>query len=531
MGKNNQIGKSISNNLEYKNTYLILGKYFILNMVMIVKIKLEYYNFFKINIINFAVIFLLTYINSINNSYFSIPISIVVAFIYMGYLLEQSNITIIKYQISYLLISQVIVEYLFLITSFNISFMTRYMVDLISIILLLKICINYKKYHNAFKDPFIILIVFSMLVSLVINFANSTSAIEIINGIRMYYRFIPVFIVLSCDEIKLKDDYTLYYIINIILFILLFLYGLHQDNINGIFGATGTTSMTLFVLVFLTNNLVKFLFKKVSAVKVAITIVGTMILFVIQENKAFIFISIFLIFIIAIMNNANLLKKTIVFCGAIITLLIGMKLLVYVYPDFEHMFSKDTYKQSIENYLFKNNNSNFTLGRFEALSYLKEVELDTIDKELFGLGMGTALPNENWYFDNKSRGREIVDFPNSTLFNKYGINFGYHLSSYNIVFIENGMSGILVFILILIIMLYRSIYIILRSNNLEIKIIGSIGVMGIFASLFPIIYGNAFFTRTFNLILILICGITTYNYKVIKKIINDEEVTEGENNV
>ena len=120
------------------------------------RLKKENYNFLKINICN-LILFICLLISS-RISDLKWLFYLIFIFIFIIYLLKQSDITIVKHQISYIFISYSILDFLFYFKIINASMELKYITDIISIVLLFKVLINFYKYKCIIKDSFFIII-------------------------------------------------------------------------------------------------------------------------------------------------------------------------------------------------------------------------------------------------------------------------------------------------------------------------------------------------------------------------------------
>lgn len=483
------------------------------------KINKKYIEFIFLNAIN-CIFFLVLLISS---KFGDLKWIFYILFIgiYIIYLLRKSNVVIVKYLISFLLISSVCLDTIYIKTLINTPMEIKYVIDIISSLLLFKIIVNIKRYKLILKDPVFVLIIISIISSIVLFIIHNEGfkdLIDFINGFRIYYRCIPIYLVLSIEEFDFKVEYYLYYIFNIIAFAFETFRHMHQDNRTGLFGASGTSAFSIFVLIMLVISLVQYLNKKKSLRGMLFILFITIMYFVISENKAFIFLTLFLVGISSIIASGRIRKKLTILISTILIALIGINILNTLFPGFTDMFNLSTMGNSISSYLLNNNNSSFEMGRIEAASYVAEIELDTEEKKLFGIGIGSALPPENWYLstDNKARGRKIIDFQESKLYSKYGGKIGYYLTSFGVLYIESGIVGILVLLFIYSIIIRRCIYIIKNSNNIYQSIIGFIGIFTMISIIFPVLYGGALLSREFMVLLFIIIGSVTYTYNIIK---------------
>ncbi|WP_322384369.1 hypothetical protein, partial [Clostridium perfringens] len=161
----------------------------------------------------------------------------------------------------------------------------------------------------------------------------------------------------------------------------------------------------------------------------------------------------------------------------------------------------------------------FTMGRFEALSYLNKVENNTLFKEMFGEGLGIALPSENWYYEGQAKknmnGKTIFNDNGSLIYNKYTNKLGYHLSSVVVLFLETGWIGIISLILIILIILKKSIYLIIKTNEEKYNIWGAIGIVLCFSYPISILYVDGLQNRVFMLLNLILLGMINKNYSLL----------------
>lgn len=438
--------------------------------------------------------------------------------IYFIYLLRKDSITIIKYQISFLLISSMCLDVFYFYSSLNMPMEVKYVVDIIAYLLCFKIIINIKQYKSVLKDPLICLIIIASIFSCILCLINNGSFVDLFNGFRIYYRFIPVYIVLSLNRFEYKTEYYLFYCINILAFILEVVLKMAQDHRNGIFGATGSPSSSIFMLIMLTIIFIQYINKKKSLSKIIFVLIITLLYFTFAESKAYIFITISIIYILAILSKGKYLKKLLIGLVSIMVLLSSISIITILFPNFTNMFKLDTMNNSIESYLLKNNNEAYEMGRVEGVMYVSQLELNTKEKEFVGLGLGSALQPENLYYsrDKVAKGRKFIDFKNSSIYSKYGEASGYYLTSVGVLFIETGFVGILALVSLYIIMVKKIMYIIKYHTDFSQYLIGMIGISTIIASIFPILYGGGLLSRNLMFIIFVILGKITYTYNYIK---------------
>lgn len=467
--------------------------------------------FIYINLINLFIVIISILANF--SGTLKLPTYVILIITYTIFLLSKDEVEIIKYQISYAVIVSVIVDNIFAFTKLQMPLELKYFIDFISLIILFKIILNFKKYRTIIKDRILIIIGACVIINIALLFNDTYRLYDFFNGIRMYFRFVPIYIVLSCRSFNFKNMYYKYYIINIMLIFFGVIINLPVDSRNGIFGIVGPSYIFLSILVAI--NTIKYLKKGIKISTYIATILLTMVILVLQENKAIMLILPIAIFILIMIDKGYVIRKNIIIVSIIISLIVGVRLLTTLFPNFSSMYNVNTMNTAVENYIYGNSNPAFVMGRFQALSYMEKVELDSPIDKLFGKGLGSALPAENWYYsgDMLSKGRKVIDFKPSFIYEKYGANFGYHLSSYVILYLENGILGISTVIIILIIMFRRSFIIMKKCDLTSKKAIGAIGIITLIIVLFPLYYSSILQSRLFEFLLFVIMGIVTNQYR------------------
>lgn len=473
----------------------------------------------KLNIIN--ILFIIYFMCS---SYFS-PIKWI---LYVGglisytiYLFKKNELEIVKYIISYTIITTVIIDYLFVYLHINVPFELKYIPEILSLLLVYIIVMKLDIYKEILNDSLFIIAIMIILFNFIYLISNDSNIYEYINGLRMYARYLPIYVILKVNDIDLSEEFKLYYFINIILMLLQVMVNTGKDNINGIFGLSGTTSSGIFMMTLLGIMTIKYIQKDINILKYIACIVITSITFVIQENKAFIIMQVLYIIFILLLCKGNMLKKMLGNIIIVVAIILSVHLLLELFPGYKSFVSKDTFKSEISNYLLKNNNDAFRMGRLQTLSYLDKLEMNKGLEELLGNGLGYSLPKENWYYEGIAKtfwsNNSVYDLNASRFYSRYGSNFGYHLSSLVILYLELGWSGILMITISLIIIMKRSINLILHKlSKTEDQIWGTIGINICMSSLFGFIYGSELQNRIYIIMIAILLGIMSHKESKLK---------------
>lgn len=435
---------------------------------------------------------------------------------YLIYLINKDERIIVMHQLYFLILNEVMLDSLFHYIRIQTPLELKYISEIISLVLIANIIKNRKDYKNLLKNKVLITVLFIIVINIVLCIINKQNFEQLFNALRIYFRFLPVYIVISYKPIDLNKTYKLLYIINLIMFVILSLLGVNRDLRTGIFGIIGASVFSIFVSIKLIDVIIKFINKKVKIGKVVFYSFLSISLFAIAENKAFIGLLGVATIIIILLSKGNLLKKTAV-CACIIFIVgAGANILVKMYPHFTYLLSIENFKSNIDDYIFGNSNKvTFSMGRFEAMKYIGGIELDTADKKLLGLGLGTSMPQENLFYMNDSKGQYVMDFSESRIYQKYDPRYGYYLSSLSFIYLDIGILGIILIISLLLVILLKSIYVLRHDNDLAGKTIAASALFIALASIFCWLYGAELINRIYNYIFCIVAGLLSNNYQKI----------------
>lgn len=422
-------------------------------------------------------------------------------------------------QIVYTIISIFYLEALFQLLKLDVPFEMLYFSDLISLIIILKL-LNNRILQTLHKDPFLVIIGFVIIGGFISIILNGGRLVDFVNGVRIYFRYIPLYIVFSNYEIHYKSLYKNIYISNIALFSMEILINAHQDFRNGIFGMLGAFSFVAFITFYLAYALVAFLNGEINLYKFIFVLVLNSVLLALAEHKAAILIMYLFISIIIILKRGDVIKRMFTIFLAGFGLVAAMRLMVYYFPKFA-LYSdlKTIIPYAIEHYFLGNSNQvDYDMGRFEAMSYISGLEHNNIFEKIFGNGLGSSIPQERWfYFSSKESYQSVIDFPMSQLFEKYGTNIGYHLSSFAYIFIDGGYASVIICILLLIIWFNKGLKLFNHGTSLEQKAIGSIGIFIVIWVLYSCGYGSQLIFPNTGLTLMTTLGVIQFNYTKCKQ--------------
>lgn len=359
--------------------------------------------------------------------------------------------------------------------SLNVPLSLKYVVDIISIILLFKIFIHFKEYYRILKDKIIIIILLFISISMVVYVVRDIDFINYIMCIRIYLRFLPVYIILSNSQENFKKEDLMILILCNLIPLPFFAMKFHQDDFAGIFGISSVQVFFLFILMIYIYIITLCLNKKIKAKYSILSTIIVFILFGLGEIKIAFILTPIILTIIILFNKKNimLIIKLTIIIGIMTS--VAINILISISPGFKEFFKSDKIKQNVIDYTMKTNNPEFELGRLENIVYTQKYILTDTSKKICGLGIGSSMPNENWYYEKlgKSKGKKVFTLYQTNMYKQNGYTFGYQFSSMNIIYLENGVIGIVVFYLLVVIIMIRSIVLIRKSNHIIDKVIGN----------------------------------------------------------
>lgn len=474
-------------------------------------ISKELWSFLEINFIN---IFMITIcILASYFGYLGYIISLIVLVTYCIYILTKDERRIVFYQMYLFVVIEFILDFLFQYTPFSPPLELKYLIDFISFILLLKIIRNKEMYTIILKDRVFQFILLAIIFNCCLFFFQENSFLEFINAFRIYFRFLPVYIIISCKGLDIIKSYNFLYYSNLIVLIFQVLAGTHQDMRNGFFGLVGAHTFAVFISIKMISQTIKFSMNKTSLLKFLSFFGITILILAVVENKSFIVLLAICVVLIILLNRMKAYKKLLISLSTFIVIVMGINILVHLYPNFSYFLSVENLRHNIEDYIFGNSNEkSFAMGRYEALNYISQIENTTLNDSLFGNGFGVSIPQENWFYLNGGKGKDVLDFPKSNIYEKYGAGIGYHLSSFNYIYIDNGVLGVIFFSVLIITVFIRSITLLRTTKAIYDKVICSTGILTSVTAIYICGYAGGLINRGYTYLIFICLGLLTNVY-------------------
>ena len=336
------------------------------------------------------------------------------------------------------------------ISDFKLPSFLNYVTDIINIILLIGVIINFKKNKgNPIKNTpiFIAYILFFInLISFLIDFSNPALFLW---GFRNIYRFFIFFyccihILNKEDIIKIFHILEKIYIINFFICIYeYFIRGIQFDSLGGIFGNNtigGNGPLNVFIILMDIYYFIMYFNKQNSMFSLVVVLATSLILASVAELKIVYFEIILLLILVPIFIKFNV--KMII--TVILTLLIGygaLSIYIELYPNNEGFLSLDF----VEEYALNSSYGSSTdINRLSAISTINErYFLNNTKYKFIGMGLGNAETSQ-------------ISMLNSTFFKRYGDTFKYTWFSHAFMYLESGYIGLILYISFFLKIIYDS---------------------------------------------------------------------------
>ena len=327
---------------------------------------------------------------------------------------------------------------------FNIPTIVRYIPDLFLPIFIIFIIskINYLLRNKSTKKLLFIIILF-LLHCIIGNILNAKSLFYFFWGFRNIFRFIILMLcsIIVFDDNDLKKVIKIIhkiFILNIIVcFIQYFLLGYWGDAIGGTFrlGDTGGNAGIIYLIIIENSiNIVNYLNKKCSIKKVILYLFLSVLIAVFAELKV-VYIFILLIIILALLLNKFTLKTICIVGSAVIAISLGYTILEKVDPETAKILNIVELMEYAggESHGYS---SEYDISRIRAFEQINDYFfMNNLKYNMFGYGLGNC--------DVSS-----IDIFNSYFARQYNDVLHYTWFSHAMLYLETGIIGYLLYILI-----------------------------------------------------------------------------------
>lgn len=458
-------------------------------------------------IINLVLIFI-TMFNKMH------ALNIVIMTIYTIYIIKMDSDETLLNTIIFFLTSSFLIENFWYATYITINTYAFYLKPILMMIILFKILREREKYKGLIKDPIVLLIILLAVINLLRIFLGGYSLNDFINGFYSYFIIFTFYIFAAINKFEYKYLYITILLAQLPLVLFELLIYKDQDQITGIFGLHATNWSMLIISISIYYIFTMYMQKQVKIRRFIFILIYTFCIFMINETKMAFFIIPLSLLILILCNKDSLKKKIKIISFIIMTSLICMIGIIKIYPSFENILFNP---KMIADYVFKQHSGFYQYNRYENLVFTNDVFLpETIDK-FIGIGQGSAIPDRELSLDLYNRGRYFTDTPNSSKYNEYKL-WGYHQSSLNTMFIDIGILGVAIYILIIIFMIYKSMKIYLKSIDFKDKALGMAYTLYAIGWIFEFWYTDVFYIVNSSMFFWVFSGIIHMKYSKLKSI-------------
>lgn len=277
--------------------------------------------------------------------------------------------------------------------------------------LILCVLVSVKKKKKWFSKRFICFFILSYLFLVIFSyFLNYDSIFHLLFGLRNNFRYYLFFLLcVKCFEKKdidkvLNSFEHIFYINAILMVIQRFVFGYEQDLLGGIFGISYgcNGSLNIFLIIITARTLIKTLDKSEKISSCVLKCALSLLLAALSELKVY-FFEFVVIVVFAVLLTRFSFRKLIVIIASFIGVIIGVNLLVQLFPGFEGFFSIEGARNILAAGSYSDSNA---FNRFTFVTYINSHFFTNKLDMLFGFGLGNCelssirLFDTNFYHQN-----------------------------------------------------------------------------------------------------------------------------------
>lgn len=385
--------------------------------------------------------------------------------------------------------------------------------------------------NKVLNDNYLKILFILMVISSIVGISKNVTINNLVMVIFEYIKLIPVYISISYGEEILKKEQVKWLIFINMLPLPILALKFTQDDFGGLFGYVGSTPF-IFALIFIYSYYISaYFYHVISKIKFIIISSIYYLILVIGEIKIALVLTpiiTVIIYILTLRTHKKFdIRKHVNFIILFISIpfifIVSFKALLNRYPEWQQIINQGPI-EFYNTYTQKPNNRIYQIGRMKSLSFANEYLFDTIDDYIFGLGIGSAMPNQTAMFEvadyTMGWSNEYISLYNTEVYSTYGFRLGYHNSGLGIWYMENGIFGVAIYVLLILILIKRIFKLIKNGNSIEIKMMGIAGMAFLIYYCTLIIYYNVIFRYRIALIFYAYMGLLRYlelNFTEIKK--------------
>lgn len=292
--------------------------------------------------------------------------------------------------------------FLFLIDNFGLPAITKYIMDIVWIILLIAILFSRRKvaYINLHRN-WILLFFFYVLVTLMINHQSfSLFMWGMRNNFRFYVFFLACALFLRKKDIHrvLKTMLFFYYVNFLLCLYQYYFLGFTQDRLGGIFGTqAGCNGYTnLFLVIICAYEILSYVYKKTGFIKCFFLVACGCYVAVLSELKIF-FVELIIITLLVILFAKFSWRKLILIIGGVCVLILAINILYEIFPQWRNFFTVSSIYNNISN--TRGYTGAGDLNRLSAISSINQIFFrNNTPLHFIGYGLGSCEFSSNFEF-------------------------------------------------------------------------------------------------------------------------------------
>lgn len=379
------------------------------------------------------------------------------------------------------LFSSLLIE---IIPSFSIL---RYIPDFL---IIFSIFFSLKKKKKHTKTHLINFFIINYLIIVILSAILNTVKITLFFwALRNSFRFIFFFYLckenLNIEDIRriINELYKIHYFNFILVLIQYFIFKYKGDYLGGIFGTSQGCNgfMNIFLIITTSLAISKFLSLKKDSKKNFNTglnfifiVITSILISAMSELKVF-FLELLLILLVCFCSYKFSIKKLVIIFFIILIGIMGIRITIKLFPNFEKFFSSITEIMKYSNSTGDNNR--YIIGRSSFYYQINKNFFNNSNiKQIIGNGFGSAEMSSNFAFLN------------SDFYNAYS-SYEYRNLSSAMIYIETGLTGLISYIFIYISIIFYTILSSRRIKKSDCYILKSIVIISILL-IFNIFYNS-----------------------------------------
>ncbi|SCJ41225.1 Uncharacterised protein [uncultured Clostridium sp.] len=435
-------------------------------------------------------------------------INLILIILYFYYLYKKNNDVVLINVIIFYFLSTFLIENIWYATHINVNINAIYLKPLLLILLTLKYFKVNKDIKEIVKDPILIIVFITILINLINVFKRGYNLNDLANGF-LWYLLIYIFYLMAIKgKIHFKSIYIMLLMIQLPLVLFELIIYKDQDQITGSFGLHATNWSMIVISIAIYYFFSLYLQKKAKIKSFIIILIYCFSIFMFNETKMAFFVIPICLLIMLLISDIKVKNKIKIVSVILSVVLIGMIGIIKLYPSFTNILFNP---KMLMDYAFNQHSGIYEKSRVENFEYSNEVLLPRLEDKLIGLGHGRALPNEDFSIEMYKRERNFEGEKKSQIYSD-NLESGYVQNSLNIMYVESGILGVILYFIIIVIMLYRSFKIFRLTSKFEDKAIAITYFMYVITTLAIIWYANIVYILNSRMIFLIFSGIISSKY-------------------